>query len=57
MKKRSGSKFIAEAHCKETRLTSYGDKVLVACPHLPPRILDADGNFEDLACGKPVDNL
>lgn len=48
MKKRSGSKFIAndDCGCGETRLLPYGDSVLVSCPCLPPRTLDLEGNYK-----------
>ena len=46
----SGTSFVADADCNcgETYLKIHGDKVLVACPCKPPRLLDSDGNYEEL---------
>lgn len=47
-------KFIAVAHCDETCITVLNDKLIMICPHHPPKLVKNDGTTETLKPGQIV---
>lgn len=47
IQRREGTKYIAEAHCAETRMAVFNGRVIVVCPHCQPQVIE-DGKLQPL---------